>query len=251
MYFIGAGEVFIANRDANGNPKALDTLFEVPILEVMIDDEYVDVMDTTNVAQRDAHILIKRMAEVSLTLRETRAAIIALVSNGRVVEAAAGSVANALFPTGILAGETHQLPGAHTNVALVTIMDSAGGGGVSLVAGTDYVVDPIYGTVKFLNVTGKTQPFKTGYNYGASSDVVSVSEQLPEKFLFFKGVDLQTQKPVLLEIYRVSLKTTEKLQGKGSEVMDYSLRGAILIDKTKPKDGVRAQMYRMRFPVTA
>lgn|GEM_PF-6776627 len=245
MYMAIKGDVLVAERDSAGNAGALRDVGEVELCEITVDTEYLDnFTNNSPVSEQDLHVPVKRTAKGSLTLKEASAENLALALHGEVIDETSGAFSAAAFPIGIAAGETHLLPGHRTKVSSLVITDSAGSP-ATLVAGTDYVADLVNGTVKFLIVTGRTQPFKAAGSEatGKKSIAILKSQKVTNKFIRVQGVNIaDEEKAVVVDIFCVSLMPAKKVGlGNKAELSMYEIEMTLLAD---PKKAIDAQMGR-------
>jgi hypothetical protein len=183
-----------------------------------------------------------------MQVKEATKENLALMSFGTVVEQASATITNRLFPAGIVAGETYQLPGGLANVSAVIIVDSAVGP-ATLVEGTDYTIDKVYGTITFITVAAKTQPFKISCTAGATTDVGIGTGAPEELFMLLKGVNIgEGNKPVICELFDVACETAKELPGKtnAKEVGAYEIAFEAVEDDTKGTDPVLGSYGRYR-----
>jgi hypothetical protein len=248
-YLIGRGDLFIADRETDGNPKALAHIGECSMFEFNVGAEYVDNFETSSGLNRqDAHILLRQTAELSLVMKEPTADNLSLALYGEKVSVTGASLTNQLFPTGIVAGEVRRVPGGYMNLSAVTIRDSAGSP-ATLIANTDYVLDAMFGTVEFRasGVTGKTQPFKIDFTYASTTEVALCKKRSAEKWVLFKGINIADgDKKFAVEFYRAAFEPATKLPMKTNEIAEFEIRAAILNDSTKTESGSLGKFGRYR-----
>lgn len=243
-YFSGQGRVYLAARDANGNPLALRWVGNVPDLKVSLSVETIEHKESWS-GQRltDLQLIKSKDGEFSCVLEEISTENIELSLYGTTSSITAGTVVDEALPTGIAAGETRLL--AHQMVSDVAIQDSAGTP-ATLVEGTHYKVHAAQGAIEFLGVAGFTQPFKVDYDYGAAKSVAMFRAAQPEVWLRFDGINTADgNKPVILDLYRVAINPTRDLSLIGDELQRFELSGRVLADATKASDAALGQFGRM------
>jgi hypothetical protein len=111
------------------------------------------------------------------------------------------------------------------------------------VAAADYTADLNFGTVVVNNLgTGAgayVLPLKANYTYAASSAVAFFTQAASEVALRFEGINTaDSNKKVLVEIYRVALDPTKELGLISDELGKFTLEGNALVDTTKPDNDV-------------
>ena len=166
---------YLAKRDANGKPGPLEDLGEAPMFEYQATLERAEAYNTKGRYKKKA-VSFGRQLDVSakITLKEATLKNLARLGFGDVIEASGDTVTSEPFPRSNCAvGEKDLLPGFPTQVTSVTIVDSAGSPS-TLVLNTNYSLDADNGIVTWLNVSGKTQPFKATYTY-PDRDIVSLA----------------------------------------------------------------------------
>lgn len=238
-YFFGRGNVYIADRDSNGNAKAISQLIEVPEIEVTPTVEYVENHNTNSaISSRDVRIAHMVDCEVRLVVKDFSAAAMELALFGDSTdESGTGSFSNKTFPSGIVAGDVVPVPDGITNINAVSSFVDSAGTPASLAATTNYTIDKATGLVTFVNVTGFTQPFKMGGSILAGDFSVAILKQRTvEKYLIFDGINLDDgDAKVMAHLFRVSFGPAAKLALKstGNEVNTIELTGAVLADPYK------------------
>lgn len=234
---LGRGEVEYALRNADGTPGKLVEFGEAPEIEISVDVEYAEDSDTKRPISRKVLKVVKAAsAKIRLVVKDHTSGNLALAFYGEEVEHAGGDFADVAFPAGIAAGETHFVPGNRTKLSDVEIVDSQGAP-VTLVEGTDYEVDLTYGTVKFLAVAGKTQPFKISGTEGASTSVALLKKRSQEIFLYVKGINIgRDDAPFAAGLYRVQLGPAQKLSAKSDDYALLEFEGELLSDDEKDED---------------
>jgi hypothetical protein len=237
-YFIGKGPLYIADRGADGNPGPLEDVGEV-MITLEISKEYKSNFSSRReLNTKDAHVPVSQEVKGTITLKEATAKNLELILHGKKTANAGGAVANQAFPAGILAGEEHRLPGFAGIASALTIVDSAGVP-APLVLGTNYTVDLKYGRVKFINVTGFTQPFKASFTNAPSTRNSILTRRVVNKFLRFEGVNIgNNEGPVkfLDEYYNATIMPASKLEPKGEDFATFEMAFELLADDAKDAD---------------
>lgn len=212
MYLLLRGTVDIADRLSTGEPAKLMELGETPQFELMIEEQRAENYATSGALnEKDLSVPIQIDVKGALTMKEADADRLTLAVFGEKAADAGGSATAQPFPAGIVNGEKHLLPGRPLNVTSVTLVDSAATP-ATLVLDSDYSLDAEVGTVKFLDVTGFTQPFKASYTEGASTGVAIATKVTPEKYLLFRGINLaDNEKSVVAEFYRTRIGPAKKV----------------------------------------
>lgn len=237
-YHIGKGPLYVADRDAEGNPGALEDVGEV-MISIEITKEYKSNFTSRyEVNHKDAHVPISQEVKGTLTIKERTARNLERILHGTKTANAGGSVTGQAFPAGVAAGEEYRLPGFAGIASALTIVDSAATP-VTLVLGTNYTVDLNYGRVKFLLVSGFTQPFKASFTNAASTRVSILTKRVVNKFLRFEGLNVGNNdgaRKFVDELYNCTLMPAQKFDEKGEDFSTYELAFECLIDPNKTPD---------------
>jgi len=244
MYFVGQGKVFIGSRDNLGNPEALRFVGNVPSLKFSLKTEVIEHKEsTTGQRATDARIVKGKSADFSCSLEDFSQENLALVLYGSSSQIASGTVTAEAFPVGLAAGDFVALKGQA--VTSVVIKDSAATP-ATLVAGTDYELNADHGSVRILNAGTYVQPFTADYSRGAVTTINMLTQPLPERFVRFEGLNIaDSNKAVLIELYRVAVDPLKELAMIGEAVASFDLSGSVMIDALKAGDPVLGQFGRI------
>lgn len=247
LYF-GHGEAWLGGRNTTtGNPTTFD--ISLPALDSMtieLGREVVEhVSKRTAIAGKDLKVTRMLSASLKMTVATHTKELLATYLYGTVNAVTGGAFTNVAFEnTAITAGQIVRIPGGRKHITSLVIKDSAGSP-ATLTLGTHYeVVDLDAGLVKFINVTGFTQPFTASGNEGAGSRVSLLTQRVLEKHLLFKGINIANDdKVVLVDLYRVQIEPASSwtLINDGNNVNSYEINGEVLIDSLKPVDPVLGQ----------
>jgi hypothetical protein len=251
MYFLLRGNVDIAERLTTGEPGPLQELGETPDFEITIDEERAENMSTGGVFnEKDLSVTTYLGAKGTMRVKEIEGNNLALAMFGEESADAGGAVTAQAFPSGIVDGEKHLLPGHPLNVSALSIVDSAVTP-ATLALGSDYTVDLDFGTVTFLDVSGFTQPFKASFTEGASKGVAIGTKVPGEKFVYFRGVNIaDEEKPVAGEFYRTKFSPSKKITLKtadGKEVTVFEFELEFLADPKKTAVAPLGRLGRLRY----
>ncbi|QNM94900.1 phage tail tube protein [Chitinimonas koreensis] len=160
-------------------------------------------------------------------------------ANAKLLLKSAGKAMPAKTVTGetllddLIAGDIVRLKGV--NVSSVVIKDSASSP-ATLDPGEHYISTP-QGSVKFLDVTGFTQPFKADYAQAASTSMTILSGNEVELWLSFEGLNrAENMEPVLVDFYRCQTDLLEKITLLTETSTTFPLKASVLLDPTKQQD---------------
>jgi len=252
LYF-GHGEAWLGIRNASGQVTEFAiSLPQINSLSIELTRETIEhVSKRTAVAGKDLKVTRMVGASGKMSCSTHTKELLAQYLYGEVVAVSGGAfTANAnVFPSGITSGQILPLPNNRTHVSSLVITDSAGAP-ATLALGTNYeIVDPDAGLIKFLNITGFTQPFKAAGTEAPGANVSVLTRRVLERWLRFKGINIANDdKIVVVDLYRCQFEPASdwKLLNDGSDVNSYELNFEALIDPTKPATDPLGQYGRYR-----
>lgn len=252
LYF-GHGEAWLGARNSSGQVSNFDVaLPQIDSLTIELSRESVEhVSKRTAVAGKDLKVTRMVSASGTLTCPTHTKELLAQYLYGSIQSVAGGSftAATNVFPSGITAGQILPIPNNRTHVSSLVITDSAGSP-ATLTLNTDYqIVDPDAGLIKFLNVTGFTQPFKAAGTEAAGNNVAVLTQRVLEKWVRFKGINIANDDKVcVVDLYRCQFEPASSwtLLNDGTDVNSYELKFEALIDSTKPSSDPLGQYGRYR-----
>lgn len=237
-YFSGQGRVYLAQRDANGNPLALRWVGNVPDLKISLNIETIEHKESYS-GQRltDLQLIKSKDGEMNCTLEDFSVENIELSLYGQTASITGATVTGETLPTGILAGETRLL--ANQFISAVTVKDSSGTS--KTLPATQYTVHANQGAITFNDIaTGGpyVQPFKVDYTYGTARRSAMFKSAKPELWLRFDGINTaDNNKPVVVDLYRVAINPTKDFSLISDDLQRFELSGRVLADTTKPEAG--------------
>ncbi|MFZ6655664.1 hypothetical protein [Undibacterium sp. TJN19] len=241
-YLLGQGKVYIAKRDAFGNPKALRWLGDVSAAKL--------ALKVTNAEQKESYsgqrgtvkrVQVGKEATIELTMMEINTDNLALNVSGVVTNTPSGSVTGEALPV-VVAG--NRVAFKNPGVTSVVITDSASTP-VTL-ATTKYKVDPAFGAVDFKDVTGATQPFLAAYSHGAVDSVAMFNAQQEDDFLRYEGINLaENGAPIIVELYKVNSEPLKELALITDKFAEMQITAAVLIDGAKTPSDELGQFGRI------
>lgn len=261
MYFIGKGDLYVASRDANGNPGILSSMLEVPEFTLSPQVEYRDNFATSKGApnEQDMHLEYQRALNGTIGVKEPTLPNLAHILHGDAGTENAGSYTAAdNLPSGLAVGDYVQLPGNHVNLSSIVLKDSTGTP-VTLTLGTHYsIISAMAGIIKILSLTSLTQPLKHfSSSYGASSDVKILTKSVGNKCLIFDGINLadldssQNPKPLIIQLHNVSINPTDSFPLKNDDFAMYTLSFNALRDPLKAVDTALGRFGQIRYPTVS
>lgn len=247
-YFTGQGKVYLATRNAQGVPGAMAFLGNTPNLELNLEIDTMDHIESyTGNRARDARIIKTKKGTVSMSMEDFSLDNLALALYGKQVTVAGSSVVDEVLAGTLVAGSRYLL--ANQKVTSLVIKDSTATP-KTLTAGTNYSAtadDLIYGAFTVLDLTtpaGITQPLKASYTYGARTDLALFTEQIPERYLRFEGINTADGSKVMLELYKLSFDPAG-LSLINDDWNKQDLKAELLVDTTKPSNSTLGQFGKM------
>lgn len=244
MYFSGQGKLYIASRDSGGIAQAFRYVGNVPELNVNLAVEKIEHKESTS-GQRltDARLITAKKTTLEFPFEDFSADNLALALYGTKTTTAGSSVTAEVLPSSLVVGDYVRLK--YPEVSSVVVQDSAGTP-ATLTLGTHYEISSAnHGSLRILNLGAFTQPFKVNYTYGAHDHVKMFSSTPAPMWLRFEGLNsADTDKPVLIELYKVSLDPTSLLAVINDEFGRLPISAEALYDDTKVADTLLGQFGR-------
>lgn len=230
------GKVYLGTRLAGGIAGALRWVGDAPKCDISMATESEPRKESYSGKRMTSARLQKgNEATIAMTLNWASAENLSLGLYGTVATVAGGTVTGELLPPGLANDDMIVLD--HGGVSALVITDSTPTTPLTLVAGTDYVLDSANGgVVQILNIGTKVQPFKAAYTHTASSDVTMFTEAPPERYLLLDGINTLDNSPVRVRLYRTQFDpaATIPLINEGYGTLE--LTGAVLYDSEAAAD---------------
>ncbi|MBY0572050.1 MAG: hypothetical protein K2P84_00080 [Undibacterium sp.] len=242
-YFLGQGKMYIAARDASGNPLAQRWMGDVSAAKVSLKVKKVQQQESFT-GQRSIvkSISLDKDANIDLTLLEISAENLALALFGKSVTIGSSSVTGEAMPVDLISGDRISLK--YPQVTSVVVTDSSATPVV--MNASKYMIDAAYGAIVLTDVTGFTQPFKVAYTHAAIENVSIFSAVQSEVFLRYEGINLaENGAPIIVELYRVSTEPLKDLPLITEKISDMNLSAAVMIDVSKPASDEMGQFGRI------
>lgn len=244
-YFAGQGKLYVANVTA-GVPGAFRWVGNVPELNVNFKTDVVNHKESFS-GQQLTDLRLERSKDVEFVaaLEDFTKENIALATRSARTVLGTTPVVDELSPTGLVAGDFFKTQFPRISAVVITDNLSA-----ALVLGTHYeITSADHGTIKLLNVTGFTQPFKTDYSHLAADNIPFFTAARASLWFKFDGLnvasDTGTFSPVLVEMYKCSPDPLEQLLLIAEDVTQFTLKGSAQYDSLKANDATLGQFGRM------
>lgn len=186
--------------------------------------------------------ITEREAELSLKIEDFRKNI-DLILSGQSFHKEAGTVTDEVLPVGLVAGNIAALQ--NMGISDLVIKDAAAQP-KTLEEGKHYE-HSVHGSIRFLDVTGLTQPFSAAYKYEATTSSTIMSGGLKEYAARIDGLNADNGEPVLIELWRVGGDPVDKLAFISDDTETFDLKLPLMADLSKPADGALGQFGRITF----
>ncbi|MCL6378691.1 hypothetical protein EXT57_15200 [Pectobacterium brasiliense] len=236
-YFYGQGKVFLAKRDANGKPKAWRWVGDVSALSLALTVE--------NLTHRESYsgqrATVRRFptskdGTVTSTWHEYSPQNLSQVLYGEHAVIPAGTVTGEALGSNIAVGDRLTL--AQQNVSDVVIG--------TLVAGTDYEVDAMYGAIEFL--TPQAGAVSANYSYEGGINTTLFSVQPENLALRYEGINLaEGGAAVIVELYKLAFDPVSALAliNNDTSLAALETTAGVLFDTARPNDPLLGRFGRI------
>ena len=234
-YSVGQGKLYIAPRDASGQTGGFEWIGDCDGFSISGSEEKlsfqesysgnrVRVIDSTTSVDMGFSLAIRNIDGDNLAkaFYGESASVAGATVTGEAVNAYAGKMVPLKYP----------------GVSAVTVTKTAGS--VALVAGTDYSVDAVNGTLTFLSgsteVTGTAAvPCTVNYTHaGVGARVKALTSTAKEYVLRFEGKSQFDNKAVIATLHRAKPGIAAALDLIGTDVAVLNLEGTLLPDASQP-----------------
>lgn len=241
------GIAYLAERDANGRPKALRDPMNVPTLQVALSTTVKEHQESRS-GQRveDERLQTAKKAEVTMDLEDFSIDNLVEGLYGVKTSVAAGTFSAETFPADLVAGNFVLLD--NPNVSDLQVSDSAGTP-AQLTPGTDYeLTSAPGGIVKILNPGTYTQPFTADGSFADRDTLAMFASPAPERFIVFDGINTIDESTVRVELYRVRFDPISQLDLINADYGKLSMKGSVLWDYNQANDPSLGRFGRIMTP---
>lgn len=254
--FQGAGEVSLAKRNLDtGKPSGpFRTLGCVDILDpkFTIEKGTPHIERCSGQGNIDYQGVKSKQGALDLTFTEWNMNNIIFMFNGTKVEAGGSQVADPeTLPEGFEDGDYWHLGAdgevTHQAISGLTISSAGSPPGPALVEGTNYLLDPVYGTVKFIDIAGFTQPFVTNaYGFEDKEAAVIFTAAADEYFVRFNSKNVaQGLAKGIVELYRAKFDPPPSVPLIGEDFASFAINAVLYQDQDRQEDSVYGQFGRV------
>ena len=238
-YYYGQGKVFLAKRNAAGIALSQRWVGDVSQLQITVETDKITHEESYSGNSVTVRTINRKVrATVNATWHEFSDENLAVLVFGNVIKNAAGTVTGEVLPTAdIKAGDRFLLQ--NPNVSDVVIG--------SLVEGTDYFVEPIFGAINFL--TDQTTAPSVNYSYAAHSGSSVFAKVKSEDFYFrFEGINLAEDNAfVAVDLYKINFDPLQNLDliNNDTDVAGIDTTATALLDNLRPSDAQFGQLGKI------
>lgn len=237
------GEVWLGDRSVTGTVPYFESIPEVDEISLAISTESITHMSKrTSQRVKDLNVPVGFDITGSLKVSTTTADMLKMALFGAKAAVGAGTITAASLGS-VVVGQWYKIPGDYRDITLTFIKDS-NGSPITLVNGTDYIIDTAAGMVKCVLATG-TMPWLVTGTSGVGTGVGLFNERKYEKWLRFKGINVADgDNSVTLDLYKVQIQPASALQlmGSGNDVTGLEIAFECLKDTTKSSTATFGQM---------
>lgn len=170
-----------------------------------------------------------------LVLRHLTPDNILLGVHGKLNKVAAGTVTAEILPSNLVADELIKLD--HGKISNLVLTDSKTPTPTTLVLDTNYEVESLDGAlVRIKDITTLTQPFKSAYSYGGSTNVSMFTALPPQRYLYMEAINTVDGRKALVHLYRVQFDPMSGLPLTSQTLSEFTLNAQTLIDPINAMD---------------
>lgn len=250
MFFSGQGPVFFAAVDGNGVP---GSFFDIGNLESFNFGFEPNVITDRESKSGNrlvaARIETELTANVSITLKEPNVENLEVMFRAAKVSNAGSTVTDEtnFKASGIAVNDV--IVTKFQNISSVVVTDSAGSP-ATLTLGTHYEIQSAkFGRIRFLNVTGHTQPYKVSYTYAARIVTPLFNSSQKDYFIHMEGINTVDSTAFLSQFYKARVSPPTEFNLLQDEFGRFTLEGELLIDPTRDADPNFKQFGRLVNPL--
>lgn len=255
MKFQGAGEITVARRNlATGKPAtAFQTFGCVDVFDpkFTVEKGTPHIERCSGLGQTDYQGEKSKSGTLDLSFTDWTIENIAKMLGGEIIPASEPAIADPeTLPEGIVAGDAWHLGAdgdvTHQAITDLTIKDSDSPQG-TLVEGVNYTLDPVYGTIKFIDVDGFVQPFLTNaYGYTNKRAVAIFKRTADEFFLRVNSKNVANAlSKGIGEFYRAKFDPPSSFPLISDDMVTFSMAATLYADQDRAVDADYGQFGRM------
>ena len=216
----------------NGVVGALRELGNMPEFEVEITADVLEHQESTS-GQRTTDFTMVQTTGVTFsgTIEEANKENIKYILSGENFEIPSETVTGKSLGT-VVANQMILLDAY--NLSDVVVKDSTAS--PVTVDPSKYILDPTFGTIKFVDVTGLTMPLTMDFKTGAVTQTTIASDLEQEYLLYFAGVNTANGNKVAMKLWRTKKSPEVTFPLIHEELGQYQIQGQALSDISKAND---------------
>lgn len=242
-YFSGQGALLLGDRDINGEAAGLLPVGRVGELAISVETTEQEIKETCSGGRLVDKVLVQEVnATVTMTLSSFNKANLALALYGQGSSIVGASVTNEVRTAYL----DKWVPLANIKVSAVVITNVAGT--TTYVLGTDYLLNTDAGSFMPLSTGAITasQTLHVDYTFAAQDNIeVVTSSAAPIRYARFEGLNTaDTNKPVIVDIFKLSTKPLAELPLINDEALEMPIEAKVLADALHT---VGSQYMRIRY----
>lgn len=241
-YFSFQGKCYVGTKDSGtGQPNELYFVGNVPEAVISFETETIDHKESTSCSRlTDLQLETEQRVNLRIVLEELLPKNLQLALRSTLVSVSGSTVTNEQIgpDTGLATTYTPYGRTKFADISSVTLTDSATPIPNTLVADTDYSIESAdYGLIKWLSVSGDTQPYLIDYTY-ASQTIYPFfnTAQLSYYVVFDLCNTADSNAKFRLELFKVQLQPANEFAIINDEIGRLELDGAALYDSTLGTD---------------
>jgi hypothetical protein len=233
--YIGSGKVYMRKY---GSTEPLEEIGNCSVLQPGVSENRIDQNDYT-IAGGGTYASVSRIESVTFeaTLHDLNPLNLARALFGTNTAVTGATVSNeqVVARRGGLARLAHPSP--------TTVSVTHTSGTPTYVAGTDYEVRPEGIYVLTAGAITDAQTIRVSYTYAAYARVEGLVAGAADYEIVFAGLnEANSNKPVIVDMWKVQLSPAEQLALIGEEFAELTLTGRVLKDTTKTGAGISQYM---------
>lgn len=229
-YFAGVqGKIFVAPRDSSGVTGGFEYIGDTSGVSITGDQSFLDFNESNSgTMARVVHVPTATNLGFSMEMRNIDGKNLARAFYGSEASSAGASVV--AEPINAFAGK--MVPLKFPGVSSVVVTKTSGS--TILVAGTDYTVDAVNGTLTFLAgstaVTGSSAvPCTVSYTYAAySTKMEALTSTIKDYKIRCELKDLVSGKAIIVEMHRANMNLAAELALISTDVGSLKVEGSLL-----------------------
>ncbi|SVR37916.1 Uncharacterised protein [Klebsiella pneumoniae] len=237
-YYYGQGKLYLARRNSAGQALSWRWVGDVSALNIEL--EFEEKKSRASVGGRlvkSQRYITALEGKITSTWHEFSVENLKVLLGANEFIQTPDLYAQELLPTGIKAGDRISLKNQSVWGVTIDNMEPE----------RDYVVDKLWGAIDFISSPSE-EPVIVNYQH-TGNIVLPLAEKITEEFsLRYEGINLaENNRPVLIEVYRVSLEpvSTLALLNTETEVGGLETTASILYDGQKTHDELLGRFGRI------